>query len=182
MPSNGRRFLDNIDMYMGKQPGAPGVEPGSAPSTPGRIGRGRGIADRRSASEAIVGGRKAQGPLDPRSPFKTNMYFFENGMGAAEHLGNTRQEERAAYGLSDLGTQKLPGGGGRRGGGGMMRKMVGADVNGTSTPMNLQMNGVAVPYTNNQIYGNRAAEGEPPSSAADKGRKARTNSNVIMGM
>mmetsp|Transcript_95453 Transcript_95453/g.165801 ORF Transcript_95453/g.165801 Transcript_95453/m.165801 type:complete len:272 (-) Transcript_95453:259-1074(-) len=38
------------------------------------------------------------------------------------------------------------------------------------------------PFTTNQIYGMRQVEAEPPSSAADKGRKLKTCSSVVMGM
>lgn len=38
------------------------------------------------------------------------------------------------------------------------------------------------PYTTNQLYGMRGSEAEAPSSAADKGRRLKTCSSVVMGM
>lgn len=159
MPSNmGRRFLDNIDSYMGKNDVGGQLE--SSPSTPGR--RGGGPADRRAYSSEI--GMPRNRVADSKSKFKDNMYVFGAGMGRAEPLIPR-----------DEGARRLPGGAPPR-----YRKME-QMMKVTSKPMN--MTGVAIgPYTNNQLYGARAGEADRPSSAADKGRKLRTVSSVVMGM
>jgi len=186
LPSNmvGRRFLDNIDAFMGKSP-AP-VEADSAPSTPGRGRNGSNSGgQQRSRSEAEIGqGRGGRG-ADPRSPFKANMYFFEAGMAKAEPL-NMREQDRIAYGLPPKAAQA----GGNRGRGGpparggqMVRnmKMGPADMGGMGKG-GMQINGVSVPYTNNQQYGQRSGEAERPSQAHLVKGKTRTDSNVVMGM
>lgn len=189
MPSNGRRFLDNLDNFMGKPQAqeAPAMgQPtpftsmmlnqaqldnhGSAPSTPG--GRQRSSAERRSNSAVEIGqGRRVPNPgADPRSKFKGNMYFFDGGMGRSQHLCVT-EKDRVAYGLSPKVMSRV--GAGSRA---QMGKMMGPGDG-------LQMTGVAVgPYTNNQLYGARSTEADRPPSAAEKGRKMKTVSSVIMGM
>lgn len=172
MPSQGRRFLDNIDSYMGR----PAVELDSEVNTPGRPQRSP--AKIRSASAAQLSPAADQ----HRGPFKDNMYFFNAGMGRAEPLGNTGDQDRIAYGLAPIGYSAKPLGGRRLGAGPMMiRNMGGGAANG-SMPFDAKVNGVAVAYTNNQQYGTTAQQGERPSSAAHNGRKKKTTSNVVMGM
>lgn len=167
LPSAGRRFLDNIDNFMGKNNGAP-AQLDSVPSTPGR--RGRSTADQRSNSLVELGNGRQRAPAvnDPKSKFKDNMYFFQGGMARAEPL-NINEKDRVAYGL----VRKAPG---------TIASYVKAPGPAMKLPMPIGMKGGAVPYTNNQIYGARSAEGERPSSAADKGRKQKTMSDVVMGM
>jgi len=159
----GRRFLDNIDLYMGKPGAAPGGADGSAPSTPGGGGRPRGTSEMRSSSEAQLGGGTR---VDPRSPFKDNMYFFGAGMGSAEPLAvGSNDKARATFGLRPMGSpQNIYGAPAQ---GQMIRKM-GPPItafNGTSSPMG--MGGV------NGLKMTNAAEGR---------KNNNSNANIMMGM
>jgi len=161
MPSNqNRRFLDNIDQYMGK---APSDQPGSTPSTPGR-GRANSNADRRSPSSPALGvARRRQPVTDTKGKFKDNNYFFGSGMGRAEPLAMSpaNDKARASYGLTPFSQMKA-----HMNAGGQMRKMAspGFQVNGMN-------------FTTSQEYGCRAGEGEAPVYVQpDRGV------NVIMGM
>lgn len=175
--SKGRRFLDNIDQYMGKAgSGAPMEQSDSVPSTPGRGSAGPSQANRRaqSSSELGVGRRRQQKhPVCDRTTgtgvFKDNMYFFGSGMARAEPLVQRSDQERAAYGLTPYSQIKA-----RMAAGGQMRKMAMAGPQGPQGAMGVQ----GVQFTTNQNYGNRVGEAGPPVIVT----KDKCGSNIVMGM
>lgn len=181
MPSQGKRFLDNIDMYMGKPITA--AELDSRPSTPGGRGGQRSSAERRVQSQAELGRPGNYKLPEGRNPFKDkfrdNNYVFSAGMGRAEPLNGTSDQDRIAYGLAPRYAQKPLGGRRGAGGPGMVGKMSGMrgmEISG------MGMKGISAPYTNNAMYGMTVGQAERPSSAAQKGREMKLHSNVIMGM
>jgi hypothetical protein len=121
--------------------------------------------------------------------FKENSYYFQSPMGRGEPL-SLKDEDCAAYGLiRDKGVNK-PGipNLGRQGliaGPGSATPVMSGRRGGSVTPTAATPTAVNIynlPFTNNQLYGIRAHEGDAPSSAADRGRKMKTVSNVVMGM
>lgn len=162
MPSSqNRRFLDNIDQYMGK---APRDQPGSTPSTPGRI-RVNSNAERRVSSSTELGvARRRQPVTDTKGKFKDNQYFFNSGMGRAQSLNNVSDKDRASYGLTPFSQMKA-----HMNAGGAMRKMASPGFQVTGLPMN---------FTTSTEYGCRAGEADAPVYV----RPERSGSNVVMGM
>lgn len=116
MPSQGKRFLDHVQDYMGGN----NEQPESAPSTPGRMPRATsGVAERRalSSSELGVRGAPRRRPVQHHGKFKENMYYFKAGMAMAEPL-NPRTKERQAFGLTPFSQMKA-----RAAGGGAIYRM-----------------------------------------------------------
>jgi hypothetical protein len=178
--NKGRRFLDNIDQYMGKDgSGAPMEQSDSVPNTPGRGCAGPSQAKRRAMSSSELGVARRRQEKDAvccrtqgKGVFKDNMYFFGAGMARAEPLVQRSDQERAAYGLTPYSQIKA-----RMAAGGQMRKMAMAGPQGPQGAMGA-MGIQGVQFTTNQNYGNRAGEAGPPVIVT----KDKCGSNIVMGM
>lgn len=171
MPSQGRRFLDNLDEYMGRSESKAENNAGN----PGRM-HSHGHAERRALSSGEIGHRR--GPRAERHEerrFKENASHYQGGLGRAEPL-NLREQDRAAYGLTPfvaLQAKKHHTASSKH----LRKPAPEMAVKGCASPL-----GARALFTDSAQYGSTAKQASPPpTDHIDKG-KVRTASNVVMGM